>query len=514
MFDLAERIMAERRLPEGVVKTILHRAHENLDTVRLGKLAEKPEKHALLRRVLSFFPGLTARGLLDELEHEPKRDRRRLLLALLEVHGSAARTAAYDDLKASLDKRRTIDPFHQRNLVYLLRRVPRSPDEPWDDELNIVIRLCGRDHLPILRKEAIATLGHMKHERAEQALIALLRDLEDARLRPGPSSIEPEEVVLLLDRTVYALSRFGTQSAWRAVIDHGLKNLPALGDTTSRLADLAGIDMSEDRESVARLVKAMKEELPVKVLGFVVQRKNEKVGHLIKALSMTPAAPVRVILEEIVKRFPDEGFAKTASKTLAAFGATARAPDAPATMLTGDLEAFGLPNLLQSLAESRVTGVLSISDPDGEVIGTLSLESGLFRGCHVGTLRGEEAIYQLFEKPVPGTFVLKSRRNGSHDGDPNERPREVLPLLLEAVRRYDEFRKARALVPDDLPLKPTGAKPTRTAEEQDVRFLRALWTKASAGATPAQCEAAISADAYRIRALLAHWLETGALEFQ
>ena len=376
-----------------------------------------------------------------------------------------------------------------------------------------MIRLSGRDHLPILRKEAIATLGQMKHERAEQALIALLRDLEDLRLRPAPSSIEPGEALLLLDRTVYALARFGTPSTWRAVIDHGLKNLAPLGDTTARLANLAGLDLSEDRESVTRLVKALKEELPVKVLGFVVQRKNEKAGNLIKALSTTPAAPVRVVLEDIMKRFPDESFAQVASKTLASFGATARTPDAPTTMLTGDLEAFGLPNLLQSLAETRVTGVLSISDPEGEVIGTLSLDGGLFRGCHVGALRGEEAIYQLFEKPIPGTFVLRSRRNGSHEGDPNEAPREVLPIVLEAVRRYDEFHKARALVPDDIPLKPTGAKPTRTPEEHDVRFLRALWTKACSGATPAQCEVAIAADAYRIRALLAHWLETGALEF-
>ena len=58
-----------------------------------------------------------------------------------------------------------------------------------------------------------------------------------------------------------------------------------------------------------------------------------------------------------------------------------------------------------------------------------------------------------------------NRRDGSHEGDPNDPPREVLPIVLEAVRRYDEFRKARALVPDDIPLRPTGAKPTRTPEE-------------------------------------------------
>src|SRR5205814_197758 len=90
MFDLADRILTEKKIPEGVAKSILHRSHEGLDTSRLGKLAERPEKHPMLRRVLSFFPALTPRGLLEDLTHEPKRDRRKLLLALLEVHGHAA----------------------------------------------------------------------------------------------------------------------------------------------------------------------------------------------------------------------------------------------------------------------------------------------------------------------------------------------------------------------------------------------------------------------------------------
>src|SRR5262245_16540745 len=58
MFDLAERILTEKKIQEGVAKSILHRAHESLDTTRLTKLAEKPEKHPLLRRVLDFFPDM------------------------------------------------------------------------------------------------------------------------------------------------------------------------------------------------------------------------------------------------------------------------------------------------------------------------------------------------------------------------------------------------------------------------------------------------------------------------
>lgn len=514
MFDLADRIMTEKKIQEGVARSILHRAHEGLDPVRLGKLAEKPEKHALLRRVLSFFPDTTPRGLLDDLEKEPKRDRRKLLLALLEAHGLPARTAAYEDLKASVEgKRLDIDSFHQRNLVFLLRRIPRGPEESVDEEINLLLRVSGSKTPPIVRKETIAALGQIKHDRTEHALIGLMHEFEERAINPATSALDRQEYVLLLDRAVYALSRLGTQPAWRAVIDHCLRG--SLSDSMSRLANLAGIDLSADKESVARLTKALHDQLPVKVLGFVVSKRDDRVSHLIKALSTTPAAPVRHALEDIIKRYPDHDFAALAEKTVQGFGAILRPHEAmPVTTLSGDLELFGLPNLLQTLAESHVTGALSLMDSEGESIGVLHFENGMFRNCQVGALRGDEAVYQLFEKPVPGTFALRSRRDGSHESEQTEEAREVLPVVLEACRRYDEFRKARALVPDEAALKPTGSKPTRTVEESDIGFLRALWSRISSGATPEDCERALATDSYRIRCLLAHWLETGALAFQ
>ena len=45
-------------------------------------------------------------------------------------------------------------------------------------------------------------------------------------------------------------------------------------------------------------------------------------------------------------------------------------------------------------------------------------------------------------------------------------------------------------------------------------FIRELWTRVKGGATPRQCEEAIATDSYRVRALLAHWLTSGALEIR
>jgi hypothetical protein len=36
-------------------------------------------------------------------------------------------------------------------------------------------------------------------------------------------------------------------------------------------------------------------------------------------------------------------------------------------------------------------------------------------------------------------------------------------------------------------------------EDEDAAFVKAVWAKASTGITPAQCEAAIAADSYRVR---------------
>jgi hypothetical protein len=48
-------------------------------------------------------------------------------------------------------------------------------------------------------------------------------------------------------------------------------------------------------------------------------------------------------------------------------------------------------------------------------------------------------------------------------------------------------------------------------EDEDPDFAHLVWTHVAKGATAQACEAAIQTDAYRIRRLLAHWLEEGAL---
>ncbi len=93
-------------------------------------------------------------------------------------------------------------------------------------------------------------------------------------------------------------------------------------------------------------------------------------------------------------------------------------------------------------------------------------------------------------------------------------PREILPLTLEAMRRYDEFQESAVLVPDTVYLEPTGTKPSPHPGEKDGTFLQALWERTSQGGTPLDIEKAVASDSYRIRRVLAHWVEQGALKIR
>ncbi len=515
MLELAQRIIAEKSVDSGMAELMRRKADEGLDSERLRKYAEVPEQHSLLRKVLTFFTALNPDGLLTELRREPKRERRRLLLLLLEVHGATAREAALERLRPPLGEGAGDEEWYfRRNLLYLLRRIPRPANLPLEEDVDLAVRHTDLRFPAALVKEAIANLGQLRHEKAERTLITLLQDLEATLSKSGEAPYDRQEMVQLLDRVVAALARFGTPSARRAVVDHGLKRKPELGDTMARLAELAGQDLSKDEELVERLLAALKSNAPFKLFGLVLRQNDQNVSYCIDALSATPLPTVRLVFEEIVKRFPGQEVAKAASKALAGFAEAAASAEAAPPSLSGDLELFGLPALLQNLAESRLSGSLTLRDSKGELFGTLSLRGGKLSSCQTGPLLGEEAFYQLVERPVPGNFLFTRQPESASRETASGSLRDLVPLCLEGMRRYDEFQQAAALVPEDMKLKPTGAKPTSHPDEHDGILVRNLWTRVSQGATPRECEAEIRADSYRIRRMLAHWAESGALTAQ
>ncbi len=512
MFELAHQLAAEGKVKPPFVEALRKGGHDYLDPERLGRFAERTDARASLLTVLSFFDALGPEGLLKQLDGEPRRERRYQLLAMLEAHGAPARAKAWELLKASVDDPTTrVDPFFQMNLVYLLRVIPRPAEASVEDEIQVVMRTPGRNSPPPIVKQVIGFLTAVRHDKSERALITYLRLFENMLLQPATAVYSQADVEMLLDRTCIALARYATPRSWRAMVDHGLKAEPKLGSPMARLVEAGRQDLSSSRDLVDRVVAALRAELPKSVLGFTVKKNDDRIVWLIQALSGTPLPEVQAVLQEIVEKHPGQKFTEAASKALLALSAVGRPAEAAAG-LSGDLDLFGLPNLLQTLNQSALTGILSLMRSPGKVDASVLFETGLFRGAQFASLRGEEAVYELFERPFSGTFAFVSRTDVAGLGFTSE-PSDVLGLLLEGVRRHDEFKRASTLVPDQAFLETTGTAPTPLSDE-DEDFVHVVWTRVAKGASAPDCEASIPTDSYRIRRLLAHWVEEGALKLR
>ncbi len=191
-------------------------------------------------------------------------------------------------------------------------------------------------------------------------------------------------------------------------------------------------------------------------------------------------------------------------------GGRAAAPGRPAP-LEGSLKVLSLTDLLSTMEASRTSGVLTLLDGEGAPLARLWLRDGAMTACRYGRLDGPDAFWQLIEEPRAETFRLT--RPSRDDLLISSESHTLHTLMLEGMRRRDELEFARGLVPDEAQLRPTGVSPT-PGEERDGAFVRDLWLQVTNGASPARCERALGADAYRIRSLLVHWLREGALEIE
>ena len=510
MLGLAERIVAEKRVDAATVEAVRQKGDEAIDPETLRKFSEAPRFHGMLGKFLGFFSATSPKGLLAELLEEMRRDRRRLILLLLEIHGAPARDEALERLRVPFGQGEGDEKWYfRRNLLYLLRKIPARSDDSLDDDVDRAVRHAALRFPASLVKEAVANLSQLKHERAETALLSLVGELEGMLLKPAQAFYDPRESRLLLDRVVAALARFGTSKARTAVVDHGLKDKAELGDTTVRLSELAGQDLSEDPELVARLLTALKANGPRKVLGVVLHGNQLAAGHIIEALSTTPSPPVREALAALARNFPALDVGKAASGALSGLDKAAKVPEPPSESRSGELEPFGLPVLIQGLAEPAVSGTLTLRNDRGDVRSEIVLRESRIKSCETGGLTGEEAFYQLFERPAAGSYLLTLK--AGNGGENAESLKEIVPLCREGMRRYDELQETSAIVPDDARLKNTDVRPEHHPDELDGIFVNGLWKLASDGSTPLECEAALTAGAYRVRRQLAYWVEAGAL---
>jgi hypothetical protein len=518
MLDLAERMIAQKEVQASIATSVIEESYSKLDVVQVHQIADQPDNRLLLHRVMKFFPALQVGELLEKIKGEQDREERLRLLKLLRAHGEEARELAVDSLEESVRGAKR-QPWHvERNLVYLMRAIPRAHEEDIEREIDLLIHFSDlTGSMPVVR-EAIASLVQLEHPRAYTTLAARISELENVLVGDSVIQFDLKEIRWLLSNAIKLLSQSDASEARSIIITHGLKDKPELGDTYARLVSLGDHDLSDTPDQLNRLLDAIQNELPRKFLGVSVRnpRKSQVLEYLISSVSGTNATEVHTVLNDVVKRFSDQPFGKAADKALAVMGRPAarkKVPEAAndSVTLSGDLALFGLPNVLQNLSDANVTGAVKIFDPEGGEKAEIRLFEGNLIAAKVGQLKNDDAVYQLLERPLKGRFVFVNEEHLGEAQSPPESSMAMMSLLLEGMRRYDEFNRALALIPDDARFKSTGKKPSDVKEDGDPKLAKAVWGQAARGASPSVCESKIVVDSFRIRRLYEHWVTEGAL---
>lgn len=516
MLDLAGRMIDQGEISAELATPVVDESFAQLDLAHLNTLADDPDKRMLLHRLMRFFPELRAERLLERLVEEQDREQRLQLLKLMRAHGEDGRSEAVHALDESVhgqDRR----PWHvERNLLYLMRAIPTANEENVEHEIDLLNTISDL-HGPIqVVRESFLVLANFRHPRAYAILAARIADLEDALQGSISLPLDAKETRLLISGTIKQLCQDPSNDALEIAITHGLKGIPQLGDTYQRLAQLGASDLGEYPAQLVRILDVIRQELPRRILGMSVknQRRALILEPLISAVSGTRTPEVRQLLTEISEKYEGQTFAKKAQEALQKIGrppSNAQKPSEDSITLSGDLALFGLPNLLQNLADNGLTGALSIVDQNGVTSAEIRLAEGNMLSAHIGNLKDEIAVYQLLERPAKGRFAFVDEQRDGENQPSAEGAKSVMGLLMEGMRRFDEFNRALSLVPDDASFKSSGKKPTDVKEDGDPKLAKEVWARASKGSSPASAESEIAIDSFRVRRLYEHWVTEGSL---
>jgi len=509
MIGLADSLARDAPSDSAVNTAARKKLQKRLDIESLRPFLEDVWNHSQVCNLLSFFDDYQPKGLLKSLRDEPKRARRRLLRDLLEIFGEGARGEVLACLRQELSSAGAFEKkVFLQDLVSLLYLIRPSGGEPLEHEFDSVEKMLDPALPPELVREAILYFGTFRTERPEEILIRVLHQLEDLLLARNRKGGDAKPLQALLTECTFCLAKLGTKRAVRAVRVHGLGKLSGLGDTLERLTHLSALDLNIDPETVSEITKAAGKSLPRRLLGLKVGGDLHAFRQLVTAMSATRSTDFNLLMEEVTARFSTEELGRIAAKYLEASNGERPAAGEDSVARSGTLNLYGLPVLLRRFERSGASGILSLHDAGNEIAGILMIREGAILSCRAGSLTGETAFYRLFEKPVEGTFAFQPRKDLA--AAPDSLGKALGPLVLEGVKRHDQYRWLRAVVSDRAAFVPKSEEPPDVGEPGSIAAL--LWRQIGEGSTPADCELQIDGEPLELRRLLVRWVEQGLLE--
>jgi hypothetical protein len=108
--------------------------------------------------------------------------------------------------------------------------------------------------------------------------------------------------------------------------------------------------------------------------------------------------------------------------------------------ISGSLEELDLALVVQTLANARKQGTLTISDARNRPVARFYCKDGNLLHAHFGDLVNETAIYQFVSQRMSGHFYFSARKEPDWTVQtPISRPTDM--MLIEAYRRVDEIPK-------------------------------------------------------------------------
>lgn len=185
-------------------------------------------------------------------------------------------------------------------------------------------------------------------------------------------------------------------------------------------------------------------------------------------------------------------------------------PSSTATrQLQGHLRYFDLGLMLQTLVESRQTGrmTLDIRGPSGHVRAELFFRNGSIVSAKMGRLQGEEAVYQLFQMSLEGTFNFVG---STTEEPPSENVSGTsMSLLLESARLQDDLAQLEKTLSDPGRQFRQKAEKLRWTELETAPAAAELWSKIDGKSTLLQLVEGASVCRARVYHIVALMLESG-----